>query len=149
MGSQVLGFTGTRFMNGAGARVGRAFSGMKVFDEYVTGACVGFDAVAGMAMVIKRPLARHRVIVPANRAQISRWWDSPWVTSGHVIVEEMPESTTYKDRNQAIVNRSTELFYCAAFPEDHPKSLRSGTWQTVRMAGLKGIPVSGIVLSEG
>lgn len=147
---RVCGFTGTRFVNGHGGAIGRLLTGVGAYDEYVTGACVGFDAVAGMAMAIRYPLALHRVLVPVDEDQVRRWWDDPpFKGASNIIVHKMPHGTDFKDRNQAIVDLSTELTYCAAFPEEHGKSLRSGTWQTIRMARRAGIPVDGIELQEG
>ena len=60
----------------------------------------------------------------------------------------MPPGTTYKDRNEAIVNRVDELYYCADYPEEDRRSRRSGTWQTVRLARGRGIPVDGIILNQ-
>lgn len=150
MTERVLGFTGTQIIKDHGAAIGRLLSGVDLYDEYVTGACIGFDAVAGMAMCLRFPTARHRVLIPANDYKVSRWWDQPpFRGASNLLVHQMPAGTDFKDRNQAIADLSTELKYCAAFPEEHGKSRRSGTWQTVRMARKGGIPVDGIVLQEG
>lgn len=145
--SDVLGFTGTRFIAGREDLLLVWASTLRPADEYVTGACIGFDVFIGKYLAMTYPDAIHRVIVPANRSQIARWWDSPYFS--HVTVQEMPPNSTYKQRNQEIVNVSTRLEYCAAFTEKHGNSQRSGTWQTIRMARRKGIPVQGIALQEG
>ena len=100
--------------------------------RYVTGACVGGDAFIGRWLYNHRPDAEHVVVVPAPGGYIDRWWLDPGYRDVTVII--MPPGTTYKDRNQRLVDEGTMVF---AFPpgiEGDARSQRSGTWQTVRMA---------------
>jgi hypothetical protein len=50
----------------------------------------------------------------------------------------MPAGTTYADRNAVLVKRGTFVCGLPAYPEDDPRSRRSGTWQTIRMARRAG-----------
>ena len=97
---------------------------------YVTGACVGFDTVIGEAMARAYPDAEHLVIVPANRGLVDVWW-RPYP---FVEVREMPAGSSYADRNAALVAAGDATVAFPDYPENHPRSRRSGTWQTVRMA---------------
>lgn len=101
--------------------------------RYVTGACEGGDAWIGAFLYFNRPEAEHEVIVPWDHRQIDPWWTRagrlPLIT-----VTQMPAGTTYKDRNQALANRADEVIGFPLFPERDPRSRRSGTWQTIRMA---------------
>lgn len=121
---------------------------LRRFDTYITGACVGWDALVGEFLRLKfpPPVAHHVVIVPANKSKIDRWWEKFDV--GTVDVIYMDDDTDYRDRNEAIVARSDRLFYCAEYPEDHGKSKRSGTWMTKRIAYRAKIPTDGIILNK-
>jgi hypothetical protein len=149
---ELLGFTGARHIEPARGRLReylgagdfRAFASR--FDGYVTGACVGWDALVGEHLVSSYPEKRHVVIVPADRSRADDWWCR--AAAGAVAAIEMPAGTDYRARNAEIVRRSARLFYCAEYPEGHPKSRRSGTWMTVRLARKAGLEVTGIVLNE-
>jgi len=105
-------------------------------DRYVTGACVGGDAFIGQWLFWNRPDAEHMVVVPANRSRVDDWWVSASFTSGRpVTVIEMPPSTSpYADRNARLVAEADCVFGFPAYTEQDPRSVRSGTWQTIRMA---------------
>ena len=110
-------------------------------DRYVTGACQGGDAWIGAWLHAARPEAEHMVVVPANRSQVDQWWARPErvlaVSQGRspvVTVEWMAPGTGYDDRNQRLVDLADWVFGFPAFPEEDPRSKRSGTWQTIRMA---------------
>lgn len=146
---RVVGFTGTRNCEWDDLKPfhkAEVLKQLEEFDEFVTGACVGFDAVMGRFLAICFPGKKHTIIVPANHSQISLWWND--LPQENITVVYMPEGSTYKDRNQAIVGRSDALVFCAEYPEGHPKSRRSGTWQTIRMARKARIPVTGITLTN-
>lgn len=116
------------------------------FDGFVSGGCRGWDAIFGETMKRLFPDRWHLVIVPANRSQVDPWWEK--FDLGSVTLIFMGEGTTYEDRNQKIVDFSNYLYYMADYPEQHGKSLRSGTWQSVRMGRRKGIVVSGHVIHD-
>lgn len=105
-------------------------------DLYVTGACIGGDSFIGRWLYENRPDAEHVVIVPSDRSRIDTWWLDH--LPGSVEVCCMPPGTTYADRNRALVDEATLMFGFPAYPEDDPRSLRSGTWQTIRMARQAG-----------
>lgn len=113
------------------------------YDEFVTGGCMGFDHRAGQTMFTSNLRAVHYIIVPNIKTYVTDWWTPllPYHTI-HVLDQGM----TYRERNQQIVDISDKLFYCALYPEAHPLSKRSGTWQTVRIAEEQNISIEGIVL---
>jgi len=105
-------------------------------DRYVTGGCTGGDAFIGAWLMANRPDAEHVVIVPWNRSRVDPWW---LVTDGgNLTVVRMPPGSTYKDRNELLVEEGTWVFGFPAYPEADPRSRRSGTWQTIRMARRAG-----------
>jgi hypothetical protein len=117
--------------------------------RYVTGACVGGDAFIGRWLFYSRPEAEHVVVVPGDRSRVDDWWVSASFTSGRpVTVVEMPPGTTYADRNARLVAEAGAVFAFPAYPEDDPRSRRSGTWQTVRLARKAGTSVSGTASSR-
>lgn len=106
--------------------------------EFVSGAANGGDAFIGEWLVRQwEDRARHTVVVPWNHSQVDTWWlRLPSDLARLVEVIQMPEGTEYKDRNQFMVDRSTDF---DGFPLRPASSLRrSGTWQAVRMADRAG-----------
>jgi hypothetical protein len=115
-------------------------------DRYVTGACMGIDALVGATLAALRPDALHLVIVPGNHNRIDRWWEHTPTAWAKPVVLFMPPVTNYAMRNLAIVSASDELVAFPAWPESDPRSRRSGTWQTVRMARERNLDVSHFLL---
>jgi hypothetical protein len=110
-------------------------------DRYVTGGAWGGDAFIGEWLYANRPEAGHYVIIPANRNQVDPWWENylPWRPGMTAIGRiEMPPGSSYASRNAAIVARSDALYGFPEYPENDPRSRRSGTWQTLRMARAAG-----------
>src|SRR5262245_34498427 len=109
----------------------------------VTGAAVGLDAL--MARACKHRGLLVHTVVPADRSRVDPDWrefcDS---------CEELPVGTTYRDRNQRLVDLVTaSLLAFPQYPEADGRSRRSGTWQCVRMARRAGVPVLLYILREG
>lgn len=136
-----IGFTAGRTLETFPvAYVEHVLSLLPAFATYITGGCRGGDALIGQWLFHHRPLSRHRVIIPANHSQIDEWWMREEVRlkvrdlSYQLEVIDMPLNTDYRDRNLQIVSQSDLLYAFPAWSEDHPKSLRSGTWQTIRLA---------------
>ena len=100
-------------------------------DRYVTGGCIGGDAFIGRWLYVNRPEARHAVVVPADRSRVDEWW-----AGLDVELIEMPAGTSYADRNARLVAEAEggAVFAFPLHPEHDPRSRRSGSWQTVRMA---------------
>jgi hypothetical protein len=117
------------------------------FDGFVSGGCRGWDAIYGETLALKYRDKKHVVIVPANRSQVDPWWEKFEI--GYVQVVYMDDETDYRRRNEEIVRWSSQLFYCADYPEDHGKSRRSGTWMTVRIAKDAGMTPHGIIINDG
>jgi hypothetical protein len=106
-----------------------------VADRYVTGACVGGDAFIGRWLLENRPGAEHVVIVPGDRSRVDPWWQA---AEGTAELIWMPRNGTYRDRNAELVRLATFVVGSPAYPEDDPRSARSGSWQTIRMARRAG-----------
>ncbi len=141
----VYGFTGSRTLPLALRRALLPSLFDLIADEYVTGAAVGIDSFIGATMARLHPGAVHRVIVPAWRTQVDPWWTRQGVP-GRFHLQYMPEHTTFRDRNAAIVDRCTRLYAYPMFAERDVRSRRSGTWQTVRLARRASTPVQEILL---
>lgn len=134
---EAVSFTAARDLDAFGMRVAvNVLVQVPSADRYVTGACDGGDAYIGRWLYDARPWAEHVVVVPANRSRVDEWWlevDGPGVT-----VIPMPPGSTYADRNAELVRRGTAVYALPAYPEDDPRSRRSGTWQAARMARRAG-----------
>jgi hypothetical protein len=140
MSELTAGFTAARELDDQGAEVIlNVLAALPPAGRYVTGACIGGDALIGRWLALNRPEARHIVIVPTDRSRVDMWWLKTAVRR-NVLAEVilMPPGTAYADRNYQIVQRSTMLFGFPAYPEDDPRSARSGSWQTIRMARKAG-----------
>lgn len=153
MSAKTLGFTGTRNIGGHEEKLTAYLQKSEThlflswaFDQYVTGACKGWDAFIGEFLALTYPNATHTVLVPADQSQVDRWWEG--FDLGKINVIFMPPNTDYRYRNEQIVQRSDYLFYCADYPEDDGRSKRSGTWMTKRIAEKAGVPLTGIVLNK-
>lgn len=132
---RTVSFTASRDMD-EDARQGVVTSVLTVHlplvERYVTGACAGGDAFIGRWLYARRPDAGHEVIVPADRSRVDPWWLE--AKGPPVTVTEMPPGTTYADRNARLVAEAGAVFAFPSYPEHDPRSLRSGTWQSARMA---------------
>lgn len=135
------GFTGTRNLHDGIMPVLDWLTTTIAYDpdnEYTTGCCTGFDEVAALHLLLRHPEATHRLILPANRSQISKhvldaFTCPPKSDTGPRIIIAMPGNTDYRDRNNRILDYTDHLMICAEYPEDDPASRRSGTWMTKRL----------------
>jgi len=135
-----VSFTASRDLDqgGKGTVTNVLAARVPVAARYVTGACEGGDAFIGRWLYLNRPEAEHVVVVPADRSRVDYWW---MLASGRpvtVTVIEMAPGTSYADRNARLVAEGDTVFAFPAYPEDDPRSLRSGTWQAARMARKAG-----------
>lgn len=103
------------------------------YGTLVWGGCVGVDREA--AIFAEMADMRRHAVIPPNRSMVAPDWKE-WATSYELIE---PGVDDFKRRNQRIVDLSDRLIAFPLYPEDHPESRRSGTWQTVRLARRKGI----------
>jgi hypothetical protein len=134
MGEVAVSFTAARDLDDGGrAVILNVLAGVPFADRYVTGGAIGGDAFTGRWLALNRPDAWHTVIVPADKSRVDPWW---LTVPSSVLLEvvPMPPGSTYADRNAEIVKQGTMLFGFPAYPEDDPRSVRSGSWQTIRMA---------------
>lgn len=144
----VYGVTGSREIQSDAQRElihqvvwGSAFT-ISQMDRLVHGCCVGVDELCARIVVGEGP--GITAIIPPNRRLVS---DDAYENSDEIVVVPAgPDG--YKRRNQEIVDRSDVLLAFPLYPEDHPQSRRSGTWQTVRLARRKGIRIDIHILSE-
>lgn len=112
-------------------------------DVVYNGGCIGADAIVGKWLHDRHPEALHIPILPTNRSKV----DMSVLQWSSAVMEMLP-GTTYKDRNQMIVDLSTAMVFFPEYPEGHSHSVRSGTWQTFRMAQRAGIPTKVFVLND-
>jgi len=137
-----VGFTGSREMTEATEwAIRNVITHLPRSAIVVTGGCIGVDAYVAR-LATGYGLHVH-TIPPADRSRVDPDWEQHCLTCF-----PMPEGTTYKDRNQAIVDRADRLYGFPRYSEAHPKSKRSGTWQTIRMAIKKDIPTEIFIPSE-
>lgn len=131
----MLSFTGARDLDKRGREVIlNVLAALPPAGRYITGAAIGADAFTGRWLHERHPDAWHTVIVPADRSRVDPWWEP----CRDVEVLEMLRGTTYADRNDLLVETGTLVCGFPAHPEDNPRSLRSGTWQAIRMARRAG-----------
>lgn len=134
----IVGVTGSRY-DPAQAQIKVLFN--QLFALYrpsvilAHGRCTGFDELA--CRFARKIGYRTRAHPPLNRRFIADTTDD-WTA----------EPQSYPARNAAIVDESAVLVAGPQFPEHDPRSQRSGTWQTVRMARTKGIPIR-IIYQDG
>lgn len=138
-----VSFTAARDLDDQGREVIiNVLTGVPHADRYITGGCRGGDAFIGRWLFDNRPGAEHVIIVPADRGRVDSWWLGlpwgSWLPGGPVKVVHMPWGTTYADRNARLVEEGTMVVGFPAYPEDDPRSRRSGTWQTIRYARKAG-----------
>jgi hypothetical protein len=116
-------------------------------DLYVTGACVGVDQAIATLIANRRPMAKQRIIVPRDRSRVDQYWLTAMGVLRNVEFVVMPRGTTYRDRNISLLGdrvigwpeefepmKPDLLIALPMFGEKDERSLRSGTWQTVRLA---------------
>lgn len=134
--AETIGFTAAREMDEHDRDIVTSIIQTRVpfVSRYVTGGARGGDACIGYFLYATRPRAEHVVVIPADRSQIDPWWETVNARGGAVTLIEMPPGTTYAQRNTRIVHESDAIVGFPAYPEDDPRSLRSGTWQTIRLA---------------
>jgi hypothetical protein len=131
-----LGFSGSRSITDTDVSFIGSTLKLLDMDMFLVGGCIGADSVAGwfVGTVMNRDV---HVFLPADRSRVD-----PDYLKYADTVHELPPGSSYKDRNAAIVRQSQQLVAFPSWPEIHGKSKRSGTWQTIRMAVNKGLPVT-------
>ena len=94
----------------------------------IVGGAIGGDAFAARAAHALRLWVR--VILPLDTKEVDPDWRQ--------YADEAEGSYPYRERNTRIVDQCSTLYAFPAYPEDDPRSKRSGTWMTVRIARQKG-----------
>jgi len=112
----------------------------------IIGGCLGLDSYVARAVFAYCTGVKVHAIVPSD-PRTTEWVDPDWRVWCHSF-EVMPGGTTNRHRNVQLVNRSGRLLAWPQAAEGDPMSQRSGTWQTIRLARQRGIPVEVVVLSE-
>jgi len=100
-------------------------------DLVVTGGCIGGDHEIAKTAT-KLGLAVHTVL-PTDTSRVDPEWEE-WCVSW----ERMPEGTTYRNRNERLVELGNKLFGFPNLPES--RDVRSGTWMTIRIARMAKVP---------
>jgi hypothetical protein len=146
IGVGTVAFSGSREIPDGALDVVRAVAAR----TYVSGACIGLDQAAASLVAEHWPNRAQRIIVPRNRTRVDEVWLSTFRARHHttVRVNSMPRGTTYRDRNLALLGSFFEGVpalrpdLLIAFPlhaAHDSRSVRSGTWMTVRLARSLGI----------
>lgn len=141
---EVVSFTASRTLpEGSREVIWAALQGVTA-KTYVTGACIGGDQMIATLLAQHRPGCRQLIIVPRNRSRVELVWLSTFAQANKSVrVVYMPQGTTYRDRNQALLGErypgvpALRPDLLVGFPlhaEKHPDSAYSGTWMTLRMA---------------
>lgn len=113
------------------------------FVRFVHGGCIGIDDVGGQAA--------HSLGLLVHAMLINEWRKSPYTADWWNYSDTnavMSWGTSYRERDQAVVDESNALLAFPLYPEKHARSHRSGTWMTIRMARRKGIPIEVICLNQ-
>ena|SRR5580765_2940059 len=100
------------------------------------GGCLGADALVGRA-AWERGLGVH-VVLPG----LDRFTHPDWARYCHSHEQLPGGSESYRARNARLVALCDSLVAFPAWPERDSRSLRSGTWMTVRLARAAGKPVT-------
>lgn len=109
----------------------------------ITGTCIGVDTVVAHTAFMRGLYVT--AIVPAKREKVDPEWRA-YCTDFYEMPDGDPEP--YRRRNEEVVRRGDILAGFPTFPEKHSRSIRSGTWMTVRIARQAGKPVYLWLLSE-
>lgn len=125
---------------------------------YMTGACIGGDQAIATILAEIRPDRAQRVIVPRDRSRVDLHWLAEFSRRPNVSLAFMPRGTTYRDRNHALLGepfdgvppiRPNLLVGFPLHDEKDPRSVRSGSWMTLRLARGKSIPwMTHVLLAE-
>lgn len=134
------GFTGSRVMNpDKRIEACRILDALNDGTEFTTGACIGWDAWIFIHLINQFPKAHHRVIIPANLSLVDQevLREAEW---RNVEMVWMPEGSTYRDRNNRILD-DTDLLYAFITGKLNPRSGTSMTLNLARERDIKRIPV--------
>lgn len=130
--AETVGFTGSRTLPQACYPVvERAVAALPDGTLVVTGGCIGVDDY--VAYLAHRYGFKVHGVIPADRSRVPPGWRDIYDT-----YEQMPMGSTYRQRDERLVEISDRLIALPLLPEDAPQSRRSGTWMTVRIARSTG-----------
>lgn len=128
-----VGITATRTLTEAGQRnITNALTAQAGdIETVIVGGAIGGDEFAGLAAHKLRLWVK--VILPEDVKEAD--------LNYHRYADEAEGRYPYRERNTRIVQQCSVLWAFPAYPEDDPRSKRSGTWMTVRIARKLGRPV--------
>jgi hypothetical protein len=129
-----IGITATRHLTEVGQRhIEEAMREAVRLDVegIIVGGAVGGDAYAGLTAHALRLWVK--VILPEDAKEAD--------PDFHRYADEAEGRYPYRERNTRIVQQCTDLWAFPAYLEADPRSKRSGTWMTVRIARQMGRPV--------
>jgi predicted Rossmann-fold nucleotide-binding protein len=133
--NETVGFTGTRRLGAEQReRVREIVCALPANTRIVVGGCIGVDDF--VAWIARNDGQWVHGVIPADRSRVAPGWEDVCDT-----FEEMAPGTDYRARNQRIVELSDRIIAFPEAAEDDPRSRRSGTWMTVRIARRAGKPV--------
>ena len=118
--------------------------------QIVHGCCIGVDQFAAeWARYWQIP---NHGVLPTDRSRVFPRWE--WWCDTHEEItfgytERRDHRAGFKRRNQRIVDLSDRLLAFPEYPERDLRSRYSGTWQTVRLAWMKGISTEVVILEGG
>jgi hypothetical protein len=107
--------------------------------KHIVGGCIGGDAVLARLLYLRGRMVH--VVLPADRSKVDPDWRL-YCTSYQL----MPEGTTYRQRDERMVDLGTRCIGICNRPERHGASIYSGAWMTVRIARAMGRPTEATVL---
>lgn len=146
---KIIGFTGSRDLTEA-EKIGMERILYRLHpDTVITGACVGVDEFVATWFASHEPGVRQLIYVPGNRSRVNMRVIEDLSKFSQVEVSYMPRSSSYLDRNLAIIASCDFLLGFPRHVESHALSQRSGTWQTIRKARALSKPMRVFVLSDG
>jgi hypothetical protein len=141
---ETVTFTGARDITESEAlRVIQAVFALPEHTRIISGGALGVDTVAALAVVMSQTHRMLHVVLPCTTEPRDVGWleaASTW--------ERMPPGTTFKQRDARMVEVGDRVIAFPLYPENDPRSKRSGTWMTVRLANRAGKPVKIHVLRE-
>jgi hypothetical protein len=134
--ADVVTFTGTRWPpDGTAELIATLLWTLPSSTKLITGAAIGIDTLVAVTGLKQR--FHVHAVVPATTDQA----DVDWLKHC-TSYEVMPRGSTFRDRDTRMVDLGKRVIAFPLYPEKDPRSKRSGTWMTVRIAHKQGKQVT-------